>query len=101
MSEPKKYRKKPVVIEVMQWDGTAENATPIIDWALSLGGTINYQCGDDDGCGGMAGAHHLWVRTLEGGHIASPGDWIIRGVANEFYPCKPEIFAQTYEAVKS
>lgn len=38
-----------------------------------------------------------WIKTLEGGHVVSPGDWIIKGVAGEFYPCKPDIFASTYE----
>ena len=39
------------------------------------------------------------VPTLEGDHIASPGDWIIRGVKGELYPCKPDIFAMTYDPV--
>lgn len=42
---------------------------------------------------------HGWIDTLEGGHIVCPGDWIIRGVKGEFYPCKPDIFELTYEAV--
>lgn len=42
-------------------------------------------------------SNQLWIKTLEGGHIASPGDWIIRGVKGEFYPCKPDIFASTYD----
>lgn len=41
-----------------------------------------------------------WVETLEGGHIVTPGDWIIRGVKGEFYPCKPDIFALTYDPVE-
>ena len=41
----------------------------------------------------------LEIVTLEGTMYASPGDWIIRGVAGEFYPCKPDIFAATYEAI--
>lgn len=43
--------------------------------------------------------HHGWIDTLEGGHIVCPGDWIITGVKGEHYPCKPDIFAATYEAV--
>lgn len=97
----KQYRKKPVVIEAMRWDGTAEAATPIIDWVLSNGGTISYVCGDDDRCDGIAENHSLAIDTLEGRMLASPGDFIIRGVANEFYFCKPDIFEQTYEAVES
>jgi hypothetical protein len=43
---------------------------------------------------------HGWIETLEGGHIVCPGDWIITGVKGEHYPCKPDIFAATYEAVE-
>ena len=96
-----KFRKKPVEIEAMQFDGTATGATVVIDWALSTGGTIRYECGDDDGCGGMAGSHHLAIDTLEGTMLAGKGDWIIRGVQGEFYPCKPDIFEATYEEVSS
>ena len=42
---------------------------------------------------------HGWIDTLEGGHIVCPGDWIITGVKGEYYPCKPDIFEQTYEPV--
>lgn len=41
--------------------------------------------------------NHGWIKTLEGGHIVCPGDWIITGVVGEHYPCKPSVFAQTYE----
>lgn len=44
--------------------------------------------------------YHGWIDTLEGGHIVCPGDWIITGVAGENYPCKPDIFNATYEAVE-
>lgn len=77
-----KFRKKPVVIEARQWTGA--NAVYLLDWikpdARQEGAT-------------------LVIPTLEGDHEASLGDWIIQGVAGEFYPCKPEIFAATYEAV--
>lgn len=85
-----RFRKKPVEIEAMQWDGTAAGATPIIDWALSSGGTI--RCHSHP-------RSYLSVDTLEGAMSASKGDWIICGVENEFYPCKPSVFAATYEAV--
>jgi len=97
----KQYRKKPVVIEAEKWDGTAAGATPIIDWALSNGGSVTYRCDGPGGCPGTEGSHYLVIETLEGSMLASPGDFIIRGVANEFYPCKPDIFEQTYEAVES
>ncbi len=45
--------------------------------------------------------HEGWIKTLEGGHIVTPGDWIITGVKGETYPCKPDIFAATYDEVKS
>lgn len=91
-----KFRKKPVVIDAMQFDGTIASASAICQWANAGASEplIDYvtQDGDDKN------AHDMLVHTLEGDHTASPGDWIIRGVAGEFYPCKPEIFAATYEA---
>jgi len=90
-----KFRKKPVVIEAMQWPGhSAMNIKSVMDfeeWFLPRGGCGRYV---DD---------LLHIKTLEDGpngeakHVADPGDWIIRGVQGEFYPCKPDIFAQTYE----
>lgn len=84
-----KYRKKPVIIEAQRWDGTAEGATPIINWVLEGGSTARYR--DDD-------AHlAIAIDTLEGTMLAQTGDWIIKGVQGEFYPCKPDIFEATYE----
>jgi hypothetical protein len=88
----KKYRKKPVVIEAVQWGGTAQDATPIIDWILENGGTARYVGPDADGFDTA-----LRIDTLEGTMTAKPWDWIIKGVQNEFYPCKPDIFESTYE----
>jgi hypothetical protein len=85
-----KYRKKPVVIEAMQWDGTASGATPIIDWILSNGGTATFD--DYDGHAAV-----LRIRTLEGDMEVSARDQVIKGVQGEFYPCKPLIFEATYE----
>ena len=99
MSTPKKYRKKPVVIEAMQWDGSAESATPIINWALEADGpAIRYHEHLMDGDLVAHPDPFLWVDTLEGRMIASAGDFIIKGVNGEFYPCKPDIFAKTYES---
>jgi hypothetical protein len=81
------YRKRPVVIEAVHWDGSVECATRIIDWALAYDGTIRYHDEDDA----------LAVDTIEGTMQAQTGDWIIRGVKDEFYPCKPDIFEATYE----
>lgn len=99
----KTFRKKPVEIQSMQWDGTAEGATPIIDWILGQGGSATYHCAHDIGgrCPGTASMHTIGIRTLEGTMQARQDDWIIRGVQGEFYPCKPDIFAQTYEEVSS
>ena len=94
-----KYRKLPVEIEAIQWDGSAESATPVIDWILAEGGTATYHEHLMD-LGLIAHPDpYLRIQTLEGVITASTGDWIIRGVQGEFYPCKPDIFAATYEAV--
>lgn len=99
--EVKKFRKKPVVIEAMLFDGTHESASRIARWANAgdekagyedptvsyiVGGAIPEGMADD-----------MVIQTLEGGMSASVGDWIIRGVKGEFYACKPDIFAMTYE----
>lgn len=99
MTTPAKYRKKPVVIEAMRYDGTAAGATPVIDWVLSNGGTARYTCAQPDSGPCKPGKPHtVAIDTLEGSMHAGPGDYIIRGVQGEFYPCKPDIFAATYEA---
>ena len=86
-----KFRKKPVDIEAMRYDGG--NSYDLTKWAHAdrapeanavLICTI----------GGIS------VRTLEGDMLARPGDWIIKGVFGEFYPCKPDIFAATYEPIE-
>ncbi len=85
-----RFRKKPVVIEAMQLANCRATAEQIIRWAALFGVEVHLEQED---------RHHLQLRTptLEGDHIASVGDWIIKGVKNGFYPCKPEIFAMTYE----
>ncbi|MBN9208165.1 MAG: hypothetical protein J0H96_05805 [Microbacterium ginsengisoli] len=88
-----KYRKKPVEVEAIQWDGTAEGATPIVDWIRENDGTARLLHGWAVVC--------LYIDTLEGTMQALPGDWIIRGVQGEFYPCKPDIFAATYDELQS
>ena len=85
-----KYRKKPVTVEAVQWDGTPEDATPIINWILDTGERAAHW---DEG--------RIYINTLEGTMAAEPGDYVIRGVAGEFYPCKPDIFEATYEPVES
>lgn len=88
----RKYRKKPVVIEAVQFRG------PIVD--INLTEVIEFL--GDDFIGTVwvnPDTPEVHIRTLEGEIVASLGDYIIRGVANEHYPCKPDIFEQTYEPV--
>lgn len=99
-----KFRKLPVVIDAVQitaadfngqtWDGSpfAEVAP---EWLVDAvkGGLVAVHPGSED---------YAWfaIKTLEGTMIAGPGDWIIQGIKGEIYPCKPDIFAATYELVQ-
>jgi hypothetical protein len=78
-----KYRKKPVVIEATQWFKDGDHPAVVMK-------NTSYRYGDE---------LIPWIDTLEGGHVVSVGDWIITGVQGEHYPCKPDIFAMTYESV--
>lgn len=78
-----KYRKKPVVVEAIQWTG--ENLLEICNFTGKCGGEL-IKNGE------------MYIDTLEGVHHASVGDFIIKGVHSEFYPCKPDIFGKTYNA---
>jgi hypothetical protein len=84
------FRKKPVCIEARQFDGSWQSARPILDWMGPSSAHWRNGAGDTG---------TMLIPTLEGDHTALPGDWIIRGVQGEFYPCKPDIFAATYELV--
>ena len=82
----KKYRKKPVEIEAIKFNGF--NFGEINDWMFN--------------CQGVYPSYYkesITISTLEGDMKASVGDYIIRGVNGEFYPCKPDIFEKTYEAL--
>ena len=81
-----RYRKKPVEIEAMQWTG--ENHTEIKNF-----------CGEGITLVETGGKHSLSIHTLEDTMHASVGDYIIKGVRGELYPCKPDIFIQTYDAI--
>jgi hypothetical protein len=91
-----KFRKLPVVIDAFLWSGNAVDAYELGKWQRSFG-PIEHEAFFFPGDGTAQ------VRTLEDGkngeakHVADAGDWIIRGVKGEFYPCKPDIFAATYE----
>lgn len=85
------YRKRPVVIDAVQWDG--DNFDAVLSWAAGFP-----PVGDQDLVLRHApDTREILIPTLEGIMVASAGDWIIRGVAGELYPCKPTIFAATYE----
>jgi hypothetical protein len=85
-----KFRKKPVVIDAFPLPKAGDfNLDPFFEWATEVGFT-NYTSEKDE-C--------LVIQTLEGDMLASPEDYIIKGVNGEFYPCKPDIFAKTYEKV--
>ena len=94
-----KFRKKPVEVEAIQWTG--ENLFEVISFTdskpdLSNGETAGrweFYCD-------LVAKDGFKIKTLEGYMSATIGDWIIRGVAGEFYPCKPDIFEATYEPVE-
>lgn len=81
-----KYRKKPVVIEAVQFDGNVESILPLFD-GTALPTSIDQDLIDPT----------LHIQTLEGTMQCRVGDWLIRGIKGELYPCKPDIFAATYE----
>lgn len=82
-----KYRKKPVMVEAIRY--TVESCRELHEWMDLDHEPHNLDC-----------ENGIFIDTLEGQMEAQLGDWIIRGVAGEFYPCKPEIFEATYEPVK-
>jgi hypothetical protein len=90
----KKYRKKPVIIEAEQWFKFGDVPKAPIEKEIFShdGGCVCKQCGEDIDI-------HAICKTLEGKHIVCPGDYIIRGIKGEFYPCKKDIFFATYEPV--
>jgi hypothetical protein len=92
MSSPASYRKKPVVIEAIRWHNGPGCNCRAVDRFLGVDRTAaDYMLPCD--------SEEVTIHTLEGTMYADPGDWIIRGVEGEFYPCKPSIFEATYEAV--
>ena len=120
-----KFRKKPVVIDATQWHKNGDHPE---DYAKDHdgfeGGELRVFPGAERKANGWEGdvvryyrhpdvpgdklceqcgkRHHVhgWIDTLEQGHRVCPGDWIITGVKGEIYPCKPDIFAATYEPVQ-
>jgi hypothetical protein len=89
------FRTKPVEIEAIQYDGSMESQRRIVNWS---NGVVSGWAGDPAKVGNEG--YYLQVATLEGTIRAVVGDWIIKGVQGEFYPCKPDIFEATYEPVE-
>lgn len=84
-----RYRKKPIEIDAVQWNGLWEDVPRIKEFSpdVFVRSDLDHK------------RQYLFVKTLEGEHIVSPKDWVIRGIMGEYYPCKPDIFAMTYEEV--
>jgi len=101
------YRKKPIEINASKW---LKNGDHLKDYSLGTplgyeGEVVRYYRVPDPlgdvACKQCQNVMHVhgWIDTLEGGHIVCPGDWVITGIKGELYPCKPDIFAATYEPV--
>ncbi|MDE1484437.1 hypothetical protein [Xenorhabdus bovienii] len=84
-----KFRKKPVVIDAFLFKGESNLNPEIPEWFVDA--VLNSEIKSEP--------DHIIIRTLEGNHRADIGDWIIQGIKGELYPCKPEIFELTYEAL--
>tara|TARA_R110002020_G_scaffold130140_3_gene291238 strand:- start:1404 stop:1667 length:264 start_codon:yes stop_codon:yes gene_type:complete len=82
-----KFRKKPVVIEAVQY---GPHGAPTLELLQHLAGGRDFTFGEDG----------LTIHTLEGDMKADIGDWVIKGISGECYPCKPDIFEATYEAIQ-
>lgn len=111
-----KFVKKPITIEATQWFKNGDHPLDGVGMEApdGLGGVYErveglivrfFRRPGAPGVSECRDCHrtmhdHGWIDTMEGGHIVCPGDWIITGVKGERYPCKPDIFAATYEAVE-
>jgi hypothetical protein len=110
-----RYRKKPIVIEAIRWfkngDHPQDGSERFTDDAGEFAGeryegkVVRYfrhpEISGKSSCSRCKNIMHIhgWIDTLEGGHTVCPGDWIITGIAGEYYPCKPGIFELTYEEI--
>lgn len=88
-----RFRKKPVVIDAWEWDQTQKT----LDVLKVVPGFMDQLMGFERNASGSI-IHGMRLRTLEGPLTVSDGDWIIKGVKGEFYPCRPDIFRLIYEA---
>lgn len=96
----KKYKKKPVTIEAIKWTGknlfdvySFIHGKPDLSHKIASDKWYDYEK--------IVQKKGLIIKTLEGQHLATIGDFIIKGIKNEFYPCKPDIFKKTYTLEKS
>lgn len=85
-----KFRKKPIVIEAFKWTGGPDQEEDP-EWIVAALRSGIARFSDDSA--------HFLIQTLEGVMEVSPGDYVIKGIAGEIYPCKPDIFEKSYEAV--
>lgn len=105
-----KFRKKPIEIDACRWFKNGDHPD---DYGRERIGTGEFEglvvryfrrpdVPGESRCRHCASSMHVhgWIDTSEGGHIVCPGDWVITGIKGERYPCKPDIFAATYEAVE-
>lgn len=107
----KRYRKKPIEIDAFQYDGDPQAVQAWIGEVEEQRGTASgraiaqyhaYLPGHECDCridGSSVGSSHVAIRTLEGDLVAPFGWWLIRGIKGEYYPCRPDIFAATYDEV--
>jgi hypothetical protein len=97
-----KYRKKPVVIDAIQllWDTWNDICGFVSKESFAGGVYLDDKTFEELPEGKTSQTLGLKIKTLEGTHLARQGDYIIKGVSGEFYPCKPDIFEQTYERVE-
>lgn len=86
----KKYVKKPVVIEALVFEDTVDCLAELSDFMNNQNVKVSY----------VEPEPKLLIETLEGTMSATEGDYIIKGISGEFYPCKPDIFHKTYEEVE-
>jgi len=89
-----KFRKRPVIIEAFKWTGGPDQ-TEDPEWCVD-----KIHTGDIWFRNAGTGACEMQIQTLEGTMTAQQGDWIIKGIKGEIYPCKPDIFEATYEPVE-
>jgi hypothetical protein len=92
MNKGSKFRKRPIVIDAIRIPAKGDDVSGLLSWLRERGGiakNLGIPEHGSDGC--------VVIRTLEGTMIGNPGDWIICGVLGELYPCKDDIFRETYE----